>query len=311
MPARFAFVPATLLLAAVLSGETRGGPADPIVIEFGDQVVTRTEVDERFQIAVRLLARRQGISLADQDPSAIAALRDQYLDKYADELALLQEAERRQLAVSDLQVDRALGELFADEDAENEFVDETLLRRVVRDEQTIELLTEAMLKEIQIPPGDVITMHHDVRDAIATLEEVCVRHIQVDSLVAANDIREGLEQGADFAKLAAEHSTDAASAGIGGDLGCFERSHSVSRSEFEEAAFAAEKGRLTGPVASRFGHHILVVYEHNMPRRPTLNEAYAQIERELALEQLPERLQALIADSGISVHPDSFRVSTD
>ncbi len=318
-PAGFVFVFATLMIAAALSGETRGGSADPVVIEFGDRVVTRAEVEHRFQIAIRLLARRQGISLTDQDPSVIAALRDQYLDKYASELALLQEAGRRQLAVSPARVDEALSKLFASEDDENEFLDDAplndggheLLRGVVRDEQTIELLTEVMLEEIQIPPGDVITMHHDVKDRLATPEEFCVRHIQTDSPDAASDIREELEQGADFANLAARRSTDTASADTGGDLGCFERSHSASLSEFEDAVFSAEEGELVGPVASRHGYHMLVVYEHKMPRAPTLNEAYAQIERELALEQLPERLQALVSDSGISVRPGTFRISTD
>ncbi len=56
---------------------------------------------------------------------------------------------------------------------------------------------------------------------------------------------------------------------------------------------------------------MFIVYEHKMPRAPTLNEAYAQIERELALEQLTQRLQALVSDSGIRVYPDTFRVSTD
>jgi parvulin-like peptidyl-prolyl isomerase len=168
-----------------------------------------------------------------------------------------------------------------------------------------------MLQEIRVPPGDVITMHHDVKDSLATPEEICVRHIQTGSAAAANDVRAELELGADFTELAIEHSTDAASAGNGGDLGCFERSHSASRSEFEKSAFAAEEDQLVGPVESRLGHHVFIVYEHRMPRAPTLNEAYAQIERELALEQLPQRLQALVSDSGIRVHPDTFRVSTD
>ncbi|MFQ5982346.1 MAG: peptidylprolyl isomerase [Woeseiaceae bacterium] len=300
-----------LLAASALSGETRDESADPVVIEFGEQIMTRAQVDDRFEVAVRLLARRQGISLIDQDLAVIQGLREQYLDKFATDLVLLQEAQRRQLVVTDAQVDQALGELFAGEDKEHGFLDDALLRRVVRDEQTIELLTEAMLKEIRIPPGDVVTMHHDVKDHLATAEEVCVRHIQSDSLDAANDIRSELDKGADFAELAARRSTDLASAGNGGDLGCFERSHSASRSEFEEAAFAAEEGRLVGPIPSRLGHHVLVVYEHKMPRAPTLNEAYAQIERELALEQLPARLQALVSESGIAVHPESFRVSTD
>ncbi len=307
----FVSLVATLMIAAVLPAETYGGSANAVVIELGDEVITRTEVDARFQVAIRLLARRQGISLADQDPAAIAGLRDQYLDKYASELVFLQEARRRQLEVSDEQVEQVLGQLIASEEGDNGFLDDALMRRVVRDEQTIALLSEAMLQDIRIPPGDVITMHHDVKDSLATPEEICVRHIQTGSAAAANDVRAELELGADFTELAIEHSTDAASAGNGGDLGCFERSYSASRSEFEKAAFTAEEDQLVGPVESRLGHHVFIVYEHKMPRASTLNEAYAQIERELALEQLPQRLQALVSGSGIRVYPDTFRVSTD
>jgi len=295
-PSGFVSLVAALMIAAVLSGTTHGESSDSIVIELGDRAITRSEVDARFQVAVQLLARRQGISLADQDPAVIAALRDQYLDKYANELVFLQEAQRRQLVAS--------------EEVENEFSDETLLRRIVRDEQTIALLSESMLQDIRIPPGDVITLHHDVKDSLATPEEICVRQIQTDSADAANNVRAELELGADFTELAIEQSTDAASARNGGDLGCFERSHSASRSEFEKSAFAAEEDQLVGPVESRLGHHVFIVYEHRMPRAPTLNEAYARIERELALEQLPQRLQALVSESGIRVHPDTFRVST-
>lgn len=317
--ARTRFVLAALLIVAALPAKTHGGSADAVVIEFGDRAITRAEVDDRFQIAIRLLARRQGLSLSEQDSSVIGQLREQYLGKYATELVLLREAERRQLMAQSAQIDRALDELFASQNEQDSFLGDTplndnghqLLREVVRDEQTIELLTEIMLQEIQIPPGDVITMHHDMKDRLATLEEFCVRHIQTHSVDAANDILAELEAGADFASIADLHSTDTASAGSGGDLGCFERSHATQQSEFEQAVFAAEEGQLLGPVASPLGHHLLVVYEHKMARAPTLNEAYAQIEDELALEQLPGRLQALVSDSGISVYPDTFRVATD
>ncbi len=168
-----------------------------------------------------------------------------------------------------------------------------------------------MVAEIRIPPGDVITLHHDVKDRIATPEEVCVRHIQTDTVEAANGVLTELEQGADFAELAKAHSTDEASAPMGGDLGCFDRSHSAARSEFERVAFAAEENKVVGPVASRFGHHVLVVYEHRMPRAPTLNEAYATIERDLALEQLPGRIQALIDASGLNIYPDRFHAAAE
>lgn len=306
---------ALLMLAALPGTGLAGTPVDPPVIEFGDTTVTRSQLDARFEIAARLLARRQGVSLADQDAAAVAMLRQQYLDKHATELVLLDEARRRQLLVSDAQVDVALGELFG-RDAEIDALlaelpsaagsDRELLEQIVREGQTIELLTEQMLREIKIPTGDVITLHHDVKHALATPEEVCVRHVQLAHREEAMRVLAELQTGADFDDLAAERSTDRASAAAGGDIGCFERGPAGPRTEFERAAFAAEEDDLVGPVESRFGFHVLLVYEHRMPREPTLNEAYAQIERELALEQLPERMRALLESSGVRVYADRY-----
>jgi parvulin-like peptidyl-prolyl isomerase len=316
---RVTAIAGALLLAAAIPAVV-AAQDEAVVIEIGDRSVTRHELDERFAIALRLLARRQGVSIADQAPAVIAGLRDQYLDKYATELVLLEEARRRQLQVSDAAVDAALGELFpADSDAgallaeigRNDADGRDALQRIVREEQTVELMTEALLREIKIPPGDVVTLHHDIKDTLATPEEVCVRHIQLAGSQEAEAVRAELEAGADFAGLAAERSTDQASAAGGGDLGCFERGPAGPRTEFERAAFAADEGELVGPVESRFGHHILVVYEHRMPRAPTLNEAYVQIERELAMEQLPGRISTLVEGSGLRVYPERYATSDE
>lgn len=67
-------------------------------------------------------------------------------------------------------------------------------------------------------------------------------------------------EGADFAAMAREHSTDKVSAAQGGDLGWFDEKTMVP--EFTEAAFAlTEKGDLSEPVRSTFGVHIIQLEE--------------------------------------------------
>ncbi len=306
---------AVLLAAVFVTTPTSAGSAADVVIELGDTAVNRSDLEERFDIAVRLLARQQGVSLADQDPAVIEQLRVQYLDKHATELVLLREAERRHVAMPAAKIDEALAALFPTDAERRAFLAQSglpaeraaaLLRQIVADEQTIELLREHLLEEIRIPPGDVITLHHDVKDRLATPEEVCVRHIQTETPDAADKIRAALESGAEFAELAGARSSDAATATNGGDLGCFARSASAVSTEFEHAAFAADEGDIVGPVASRLGHHVLVVYEHRMPRAPTLNEAYAEVERDLKLERLPQVIQSLIETSGMRTYPERF-----
>lgn len=309
-----------LTVSGALLPAAAASTASSVVIELDDVSITRAALDERFDVAVQLLAMRQGISLAGQDPALIENLRQQYLDKYATELVLLREAQRRQIELPASVVDTELSGLFENDTDEETFLDKLpfppaqgreALRRIISDEKTIELLTEHMIKDIKIAPGDVITLHHDIKDTLATPEQVCVRHIQTASLHEAETVIAELRAGAEIDELAKKRSVDESSAAMGGDLGCFERGHGGARSAFERAAFAADEGELTGPVESRLGFHVLVVYEHKMPRAPTLNEAYAQIERELALEKLPQQIQAIVSASGVRVFAENYQSSAD
>lgn len=316
MWARFlAAMPAFLLLLCFSTPDAAAERKDkgPVAIKLGDTVVTHDELNDRFRVAVRLLARKQGVSLSAQDSAVIERLREQYLDKYATELVMLREADRRNVTVSAAEVDAAVAEISAATDSHGNLLEglndagidgEKQLRQIVQDEKMVELLTELMLREIVVPPGDVVTFHHDMKDRLATPEQVCVRHIQSDTPEAAKEILEELGRGAEFNELATERSTDRSSAGSGGDLGCFEKGHSAARTEFEKAAFAAQEGELVGPVASEFGYHVIEVYERKPPHVPTLNEAYNEIARELAREQLPQRISTLVNESGMQTYPE-------
>ena len=83
------------------------------------------------------------------------------------------------------------------------------------------------------------------------------RHILVVDEVTAKDLIEKLKNGADFAELAREYSTDTGSGAQGGDLGWFGKNAMVP--EFEAAAYALENpGDFTlEPVQSQFGYHII------------------------------------------------------
>ncbi len=68
-----------------------------------------------------------------------------------------------------------------------------------------------------------------------------------------------LKDGADFAELAKEYSDDASNKGQGGDLGWFGHGRMVS--EFDQAAFALEVNKISEPVRTQYGYHIIQVLE--------------------------------------------------
>jgi peptidyl-prolyl cis-trans isomerase C len=90
------------------------------------------------------------------------------------------------------------------------------------------------------------------------VKEVRAAHILVKGEPRAKEIMEKLKAGESFDALAKQFS-ECPSKKKGGDLGWFTRGRMVR--EFENAAFAGEKGMLTGPIKTQFGWHIIKVLD--------------------------------------------------
>ena len=82
------------------------------------------------------------------------------------------------------------------------------------------------------------------------------RHILVDTQEECEVLKEKIENGADFADVASEHS-QCPSGQQGGDLGTFSPGRMVK--EFDEVVFSEKIGVVHGPIQTQFGYHLLVI----------------------------------------------------
>src|SRR5258707_1334658 len=118
-------------------------------------------------------------------------------------------------------------------------------------------------------------VYEDASKQIAGEQEVHARHILVETEDEAKAIEEELKKGADFAELAKKKSKDPG-ASDGGDLGFFTKDQMVP--EFSAVAFALEPGKVSDPVKSQFGWHIIKVEEKRNRKAPDFDQVKAQIE---------------------------------
>jgi peptidyl-prolyl cis-trans isomerase C len=102
------------------------------------------------------------------------------------------------------------------------------------------------------------------------VNEVKARHILVKTKEEAEAIIKQLDGGADFQKLANEHTTDPSGKTSGGDLGYFAPGQMVP--EFEKAAFVLNVGQYTKePVQSQFGWHIILIEDKRAQQPPAFD----------------------------------------
>ncbi len=121
-------------------------------------------------------------------------------------------------------------------------------------------------------------------------ETVHARHILVATKEEADAIKKDLDGGKPFEVLAMEKTTDPSGKQNGGDLGFFKRGQMVK--EFEDVAFALEAGKVSDPVQTQFGWHIIKVEEKKLSEP----EAYDQMKQQLGQQAIYQAYDAAIAE---------------
>ncbi|UJL47566.1 peptidylprolyl isomerase [Virgibacillus sp. NKC19-16] len=227
--------------------------------------------------------------------------------------AMLQELMTVQVLENNYEVDEAavdeevqaakdqLGEQFEMALQQQGIPDEEAYREVVRISM---LQQQALTEDVEIPEEE-IQAEYDRRNT-----EIDAQHILVEDEETANEVKEQLDDGADFAELASEYSTDG-TAEDGGNLGYFSVGDMVP--PFEDAAYSMEEGEISDPVATQHGFHIIKVNDKREAEESIgeYEDVKDSIRDELALEQIDpaasqQKMNQLMQDANIEVQLEEF-----
>lgn len=173
------------------------------------------------------------------------------------------------------------------------------------------LLMESLLAQVAKEASTDAAMHKVFDDAVAKLpaeEEVKASHILIrvpagddKASAAAEDkikaVIARLNKGEDFAKVADEVTEDPSGKGKGGDLGYFTKDQMVP--EFANVAFALDKGKISGPVKTQFGWHVIKVTDKREKPKPSFEDVKPQVEQFVARKAQADFVTKLRADAKI------------
>ncbi len=141
--------------------------------------------------------------------------------------------------------------------------------------------------------------------ALPKQEEVRARHILVKSEDEAKAIIADLDAGKDFVELAKAKSTDP-NKSEGGDLGYFTKGRMVP--EFEEAAFAMEKGSYSKtPVKTQFGFHVIKIEDKRDAAPPAYETVAAQVRQLVMRDKYLAIIEKAKADQKVEILDEALR----
>jgi parvulin-like peptidyl-prolyl isomerase len=264
---------AALAVAVSACGGESGVPEGTVAVVDGIEI-SRADLDELVERAKKNTEAQEQVFPKVGTPEYQNVQR-QYVAFLVQRAQFQKEAEERDVEVTEKEVDAEVAEFvksrfdgkrkeFEAALKEQGFTTEAF-RESIRVSVLAEKLYEAVTAEIDVPAAEITAYYQQNSSQYSRAESRDVRHIlvaekdgdKVDfaaSKAKADQLYAELQNGADFAALAEEHSADPGSKSQGGKL-TISKGQTVP--EFDKTSFELKEGVVSQPVKTTYGYHII------------------------------------------------------
>jgi peptidyl-prolyl cis-trans isomerase C len=296
----FAAGVACLLIVLLTLPLVKGPPEDRVAVVDGS-VITQEDFDREMS-RVKQGLRNMGKQLTDFQ---LSELENEVLEQLITRELLYQESQRMKISVAEAEIDEELKALKQGFPSEAEFkrtLEQAKLSelevksQIERGLAIDEFITGHFVEKVTISDNEIRAYYESHPESFKQPELIWASHILISVDTQANqserssarkkieDIQQKLRNGEDFAALARNVSQCPSSA-KGGDLGYFSRGQMLK--PFEDAAFALMPGEVSDVVETKFGYHLIKVFE----KKPKTTLTFEGVREELGRYLTQEKVQ--------------------
>ena len=276
-------------------------PSEEKVAVVNGVVISRTQYDKELDVQRERISRQRKQISDDQ----MAKLKKDILEGLIEREVLYQESQKAGIKIADQKVNDQLAGIKKRFPNEEEFkkalasmglTEEEVRAQIQRGLAIRELIDQKVASKIAITDEETNAYYTGNPQLFKQPEKVKASHILIKVEPTADDtkkaeaskkieeIQQKLKEGGDFAELAKEYSEGPSSA-KGGDLGYFQRGQMVK--PFEDTAFSMKANEVSGRVETRFGYHLIKVYD----KKPEQTLAYADVKDKIAQRLKQEKVE--------------------
>lgn len=262
-------------------------PNKAIAIVNGEEI-TQGQIDNYYGMIKTGYESQLGRELSDkQDKELIEELKERAYEDLLIQTVVKQDAEKRNIKISDEQVEedlQALKDRYSDSGyktfLEKMGMSEGDLKDQIKLENIFVLLKEEVTQGVTVTEDEAEEFYQENTQIFEEPAGMEVYHILVATEEEAHDILAKLDQGEDFSELAKEFST-CPSSEQGGDLGLVNEDTNFVE-EFKKAALELKSGEITpNPVKTEFGYHIIKAGVYHQAKTFTFEEVKDEISAQL------------------------------
>jgi len=134
-------------------------------------------------------------------------------------------------------------------------------QKKVEEFKKITLINDLLDKEIEHSPKvtdeDIKGYYEKNKEDFLINKQIRISHIFIKTEDELNQVKQRIDKGEDFAKIASEVSVDKASSKVGGDIGFIKKGELAP--ELENVVFTMRKGQVSAPLKVKDGFRIIKV----------------------------------------------------